>query len=222
MPFRHAHRVLAGVTTHLETPTLAWLAARMPRAVTSDHLTALALAAMLLAGAGYALAGSAPWALWIVNLGLALNWFGDSLDGTLARWRREERPRYGFYVDHVSDAVGLAGLAGGMMIGGFLSPAIGLAFVTAYFLLSIEAYLAAYCVGVFRLSFAGMGPTELRLALAAANVAVFVLQPARVSTVLGTAVRVFDIGALVAIGGLLSLFAYAAVVNTKALHQKAE
>ena len=105
--FRNPTRQLNSVLSALEKRCLLWLAARMPRAVNSDHLTGLALAAMVGAGACYALARFSPLALYGVVVCLAINWFGDSLDGTLARVRNHQRPRYGFYVDHVVDAVGV-------------------------------------------------------------------------------------------------------------------
>ena len=113
---------------------------------------------MGLAGCSYWLAGTFPWALWLVNLCLAVNWFGDSLDGTLARVRQQQRPRYGFYVDHVVDAAGAIMLFGGMGLSGYMSPLVALGLAASYFLLNIEVYLATYCLGTFRLSYFKLGP----------------------------------------------------------------
>src|SRR4051812_7028194 len=110
-----------------ETRLLVWMAQRIPRAVNSDHLTGLALGAMVLAGAGFALARWDLRTLWLTVIGLGLNWFGDSLDGTLARVRRAERPRYGFYVDHVVDIVGISALFAGLAASGFMTPVVALA-----------------------------------------------------------------------------------------------
>src|SRR5688572_16012790 len=155
------------LTAAAEKRLLIWIAARLPRWLTSDHLTLLALAAMALAGAGYALARFDRRALWLVVAALFLNWFGDSLDGTLARVRRAERPRYGFYVDHVLDIVGITLLMAGLAASGFMHPIVALALLVAYLLVSGEVFLATAVHSVFRMSFASFGPTELRIVLAA-------------------------------------------------------
>jgi archaetidylinositol phosphate synthase len=213
VPFQNAHRVVGGITASLERRALAWMAPRLPGWITSDHLTALALVAMALAGWSYWLAGSFPWALWLVNLWLAVNWFGDSLDGTLARVRRQERPRYGFYVDHVVDAAGAMMLMGGLALSGYMSPLVALGVAVAYFLLNIEIYLATYCLGTFRL-----GPTELRLLLALGNAAVVLFHPDQAATFFGWNARLFDLGGLIAIGGLGVAFLVSAARNTRALY----
>ena len=156
---REHRSVLAAV----EKRALVAIAQRLPVAVNSDHLTALALLAMALAGAGFALSRWDVRALWIVVPALALNWFGDSLDGTVARVRHVERPRYGFYVDHVLDIVGATLLFAGLAASGFMTPWIALALLIAYLLVSGEVFLATSVRGVFRMSFSGFGPTELRI-----------------------------------------------------------
>src|SRR5688572_26931765 len=135
-----------------EKRLLVRIATRLPARVNSDHLTALALAAMVLAGVGYALARWDVRALWIVVFALALNWFGDSLDGTVARVRRAERPRYGFYVDHVLDIVGITLLMAGLSSSGFMSPIVALSLLVAYLLVSSEVFLATAVRHVFRMS----------------------------------------------------------------------
>jgi len=216
--FRNAERVVGGVTAQLEKRLLLWLAPRLPGWINSDHLTGLALAAMGLAGGSYWLAGSFPWALWLVNLWLAVNWFGDSLDGTIARVRQQQRPRYGFYVDHVVDAAGTMMLIGGMALSGYLSPLIALGFATAYFLLNIEVYLATYCLGTFRMSCFKVGPTELRLLLAFGNAAVVLLHPDPKATFFGWNARLFDLAGVIAIVGLVVAFIVSAIRNTRALY----
>jgi phosphatidylglycerophosphate synthase len=158
----------------VEKRVLVWMAHRLPRWVNSDHLTLLALAAM--AGAGIAFWTSRVWlpALLFVVVALMVNWFGDSLDGTLARVRRHERPRYGFYVDHVLDIVGITMLVGGMTLSTFMSPIVGLAFLVAYLLVSAEVFLATAVNGQFRMSFMNVGPTELRILLAIGTLTLFV------------------------------------------------
>src|SRR5262245_43389773 len=163
--FRDAARVLTSVLAPLEKRTLIWLAKRMPPRVNSDHLTALALVAMLGAGLSYWLASSTPAGLLLAILFLAINWFGDSLDGTLARVRQHQRPRYGYYIDHIVDAFGALFLFGGLALSSYMSPAIAIGLLLAYFMLSIEIYLAAHSVGQFKISYFKMGPTELRILL---------------------------------------------------------
>ena len=160
-PFREAPRVL-GLTGRVEKRALVWMAARVPAAVTPDHLTLLGLVATLACGVAYAFAGSQAWLLLVVNAGLVLNWLGDSLDGTLARHRRHERPRFGFYVDHLVDAFGALFLVGGLAVSGLMTPLVGAALLVAYFLLGIQTYLAAYTIGRFKISWGGLGGTELR------------------------------------------------------------
>ena len=199
-----------------EKRLLVRMAGRMPQWVNSDHLTALAGASLLLAGICYWQGAAHPEALVAVVALLALNWFGDSLDGTLARVRRHERPRYGFYVDHVLDALGILFLIGGLVAGGFMSLNIGAGFVVVYYLLTIEIALATHALGVFRLSFWKLGPTELRILLAVGT-----LQLLRSDTVtlFGSSYQLFDVGGAVAVAGLLATFIAAAVRNTRTLYR---
>ncbi|HKA02450.1 MAG TPA: CDP-alcohol phosphatidyltransferase family protein, partial [Candidatus Solibacter sp.] len=163
--FRDAERRQLSMLASTEKKTLVWLAERMPPWVNSDHLTLLGFVSMFAAGLCY---WAASWdrraLLWVIAA-LALNWFGDSLDGTLARVRNRLRPRYGFYVDHVTDAIGTFFLMGGLAVSGIMTPYIGLGLLIAFLLLSIEVYLATYTIGKFHLSFWSFGPTELRLLL---------------------------------------------------------
>jgi archaetidylinositol phosphate synthase len=198
-----------------EKRLLVAIAARVPRFVNSDHLTLLALAAMGVAGLAFGLARFDARALWIVVLALAVNWFGDSLDGTLARVRRVERPRYGFYVDHVVDIAGAAMLFAGMAASGFMNPLIALGVLVAYLLVTAEVFLASGAVGVFRVSFGGVGPTELRILLAAGAVAL----RSDPHVDLGNLGRLplFDAGGLIAIAGLAIAFVAGAIRNTRIL-----
>jgi len=217
--FKDAVREMGGVTVRVERRVLHWIAPRLPKAVNSDHLTGLAMAAMALAGASYWLAGSQVWALWLVNLCLAINWFGDSLDGTLARIRQQQRPRYGFYVDHVVDAAGLTLLLGGMALSGYITPIVAFVLLAAYLLLCVEVYLVTYTLGTFTMSFFKVGPTELRILLAIGNAATFFLHPDPHVRVLGVAARLFDVAGLLAIAGLLVAFVVAVVGRTMTLYR---
>lgn len=212
--FQEAQRHLAGLTARAEKRALLWLAPRTPGWITSDHLTLLGLVAMAACGALYALAGRVPWLLLAVNVGLAVNWLGDSLDGTLARYRHVERPRFGFYVDHLVDAFGALLVLGGLALSGLMSPLVAAGFLVAYFLLAIETYLATYAIGRFKISWGPFGGTELRIVLALVN-GLVLFQP-RVS-VGGSSWLVFDVlgvGATVALGVLAIV---AGVRGTRAL-----
>jgi phosphatidylglycerophosphate synthase len=197
-----------------EKRLLISMAERLPSAIGSDHLTALALAAMGMAGAAFAAARWDRRALWFVVIALGLNWFGDSLDGTVARVRRAERPRYGFYVDHVLDIAGATLLFGGMACSPFMHPAIAMALLIAYLLVSGETFLATAVSGVFKMSFAGIGPTELRILLAVGAVAL--LRDPHVS--LGPlTLKLFDFGGLIGTAALVVVFGVSVVRNATAL-----
>src|SRR5262245_52365732 len=207
-------RVHDAVTANAEKRLLIWMAQRLPAAVNSDHLTFTGAVALLGVGACYWLGGAA---LALVIPLLALNWFGDSLDGTLARVRNRQRPRYGYYVDHVLDAVGFLSIFGGLMLGGHMSPALGLGFVAAYFLVVIEIALATHARGVFRLSAFGVGPTELRILL---GIGTLVLMQSNAVQILGHRWLLFDVGGAVGIAGLLLTFVRAAIGNGVALYRE--
>lgn len=217
MPTTQETRIQASLLADLEKRCLIWMARRLPASIGSDHLTALGGLAMLGAGIAYWAAGTHPAALWLVVLFLALNWFGDSMDGTLARVRRQERPKYGFYVDHVLDVLGILFLFGGLVAGGFMTPIIGAGFLLAYYLLTIEIALAAHTVGVFRISYWKMGPTEMRIVLAAGTLQL--LRSAEVS-LFGGRYLLFDVGGVAAIVMLAATFVAAAVAHTVILYRR--
>ena len=217
MTFQTATRMMGGVTADAERRILLWIAPRLPRVVHSDHLTALALAAMALAGAAYWLAATHVWALWLVNVALAVNWFGDSLDGTLARVRQRQRPRFGFYIDHVVDAAGTVFLIGGMALSGYLTPLLALGIIAAYFLLMIEVYLATYCLAEFRMSVFRVGATELRLLLMLGNAATVLLHPSPDTRAFGIDARLFDLAAIPIIAGLILAFTRSTIQHSRAL-----
>ncbi len=191
-----------GITGELEKQVLLWLCARVPARIGPDHLTLLGAAALVAGGVAYALTPRDLRWLHAVNLSLLLNWLGDSLDGTLARFRRTPRPRYGFYVDHFVDAVGATTLLGGLALSGLAHPAVAAALLVAYLLMSVEIALCAHVTGTFRITRGPIGGTELRLLLIAANLAASVWP--RLS-VLGHTAGLFDViagPAAVAIAGL--------------------
>src|ERR1700692_1836038 len=182
-----------------EKRALLWLAVRTPHCIGPDHLTALGLMAQIGAGACYALASRSRFALLGVIVCLALNWLGDSLDGTLARVRQQQRPRYGFYVDHMVDSVGALALMGGLALSSYMHPFIAIALLIAFLLLSIQSYLATYALGEFRLSFWRFGPTELRILLMSGNLALLWRPSVHF---IGGEYRLFDVGGAIGLGGM--------------------
>lgn len=197
--FSDAARVQLSVLAPLEKRCLIWLAHHMPSWVTSDQLTVLGLLGMLCTGLSYG------WARWhkaglLLAIGfIAVNWFGDSLDGTLARVRHKQRPRYGFYVDHVADTFGALFLLMGIALSGYMSWGVAMGLLIAFYGISIEVYLAAYTIGTFHLSHFKFGPTELRILLSIGNI-FLIYHP--VATVFGHRYRLYDVGGVVGIFGI--------------------
>lgn len=215
--FREAKRTQESFLAVLEKKTLAWLAERTPAWINSDHLTALGLVAMAGTGLGYWWSRSNSLGLLVVIACLAVNWLGDSLDGTLARVRNCQRPRYGFYVDHAVDAFGALFLFGGLALSGYMSPVVAIGLLIAYLLLAIEVYLASYTLGDFRLSYFKMSPTELRILLSIGNV---VLLYKSVVHLFGRAYRLFDVGGTMGISGMLIVLVISVIRNTIKLYRK--
>ena len=199
-----------------ERRLLMAIARRLPTWVTSDQLTLLGLLSMVAAGLAFATLQRSWLNVAAFILALAANWFGDSLDGTLARVRCQPRPRYGYYVDHVIDLFGTAVLIGGMAFSGLMTAHVALALLAAYFLVSAETFLATHTVHVFRLSFAAIGPTELRILLAIGAVAVF-LHP--FSDIGGQRYLLLDVSGVIAVAGLVAVFLLSSLRNTRALYR---
>jgi archaetidylinositol phosphate synthase len=204
------------VLARSEKRALIWIARRLPAWVNSDHLSALGLAAMAGAGLSFAAYRVSPWAALAVLISLAANWFGDSLDGTVARVRNQQRPRYGFYVDHIIDVAGTALLLSGMACSGLMSPLVGLILLVTFLLTSAESYLATHAAGVFRMSFLGFGPTELRIVIAIGAIKAALSPWASIGT--SVPIKLFDLGGAIASAGLLIAFIVSAIRNTRALY----
>jgi len=216
--FKAANRVHTSLTASTEKRALIWMAHRTPAWINPDHLTALGFLAQLGAGAGYALAQWNRWALLGVIAFLALNWLGDSLDGTLARVRNQQRPRYGFYVDHMVDSFGSLFLMGGLVLSGHMHPAIAIGLLIAFLLLSIQSYLATYTIGEFHLSFWRFGPTELRILLVIGNLA---LLHNPMAHFLGHGpYRLFDIGGTIGLIGMAVMLVWVTAANTLRLYRE--
>jgi phosphatidylglycerophosphate synthase len=217
--FVNALRVHKSLTAEVEKRVLVWMAERTPRAISSDHLTALGFVAQLLAGAAYALAAFDPRALWLVNFFLVLNWLGDSLDGTLARVRDQQRPRYGFYVDHMADTFGALALMAGLACSSYVHWQISAGMLMCFYVLSIESYLATYTMGRFHLSQGIFGPTEIRILLAMGNVVLLVHPHASIAS---RRFLLFDVGGAVAIAGMAFMAVAAAIQHTVVLYREEE
>ena len=213
--FQNASRVHKSLLAGVEKRLLVWMAERTPRWITSDQLTLLGFAAQVMAGVGYALSGgNRLWLLAVIGF-LGLNWLGDSLDGTLARVRKQQRPRYGFYVDHMIDSIGSLCLMGGLALSGYMHPYIAIGLLIGFLMLSIQSYLATYTLGEFRLSFWSFGPTELRILLAVGNLALF-----RWPVVLEAKYRLFDIGGVIGLIGMALMLIFFTGRNTYRLYQE--
>ena len=215
--FRQERRVQESLSSPAERKALHWLAARLPAWVNSDHLTVLGSLGMMLAGASFALARRHAWGLLAATFFLAVNWFGDSLDGTLARRRECQRPRYGFYVDHLLDSFGALFAMAGLAISGYINPWIAVGMLVAFLLLSIEVYLTAYTLGWFRLSYCKLGPTEIRIALALGNVALFVRGNPRV---LGGRFLLLDVGGVIGITVMTVILLISAATHIARLYRE--
>jgi phosphatidylglycerophosphate synthase len=200
-----------------EKRALIWLAERTPQRIGPDHLTVLGLMAQIGAGICYAMSSINRYALLGVIACLAVNWLGDSLDGTLARVRQQQRPRYGFYVDHMVDSFGALALMGGLALSGYMDPWIAIGLLIAFLMLSIQSYLATHALGEFRISFWRFGPTELRLLLAIGNLALLWRPMAHL---LGHQYRLFDVGGAIGLAGMAIMVVFFSLQNTVRLYRE--
>jgi archaetidylinositol phosphate synthase len=215
--FRTARRVNEALTARIERRALVWMAERAPGWVSSDGLTLLGLGAQIGAGICYALARFDRRALLLVIVCVVLNWLGDSLDGTLARVRQQQRPRYGFYVDHMVDVFGSVALMCGLGCSGLLHWQTAIAMLVAFLLLSSESYLATYTLSCFELSQGLFGPTEIRILLIIGNVA---LLRSPYSTVFGHRMLLFDVGGVIAAVGMFAMVIFVTVRHTVQLYRE--
>lgn len=215
--FRNATRIQESITASVERQVLVWMAERTPDSISPDHLTALGCAAQILAGASYALSRGNKYFLVLATFFIAVNWLGDSLDGTLARCRQRLRPRYGFYVDHMSDTFGALFLMSGLALSGFLHWQIAVGMLIGFLVLSVESYLTTYTIGKFRMSYGLFGPTEIRILLMIGNVAL-IYRP--VAHLFGHPFLLFDVGGAIAIAGMLVMAVVATASHTVRLYRE--
>lgn len=188
-------RLNEGLLQPLERPALAWLAARIPSPVTPDHLTAIGIVGSLIVFAGYVLCSFDAAFLWLANAGLVMNWLGDSLDGTLARLRRIERPRYGFFIDHTTDLLTEVMLALGLGLSSFVRFEVACLGLISYLLMAVLAFVRTVVSGTLQIAFAGIGPTEVRVGMLMLNLSML-LVPAKPVLVLWAPLSVFDLAVL--------------------------
>lgn len=217
IPIAQHIREHRSVLARAEKELLVRIARKLPPYITPDMLTALGLCSMAVAGVGFWLAHWHVGALSLVVVGLATNWFGDSLDGTVARVRNCQRPRYGFYVDHILDVLGFVLLMGGLALSGFMTPLVALSVTVAYLMVCAEIFLATAVAGVFRLAHLGVGPTELRILLIVGTA--FLLHSPVVRLGKWGPFLLFDIGGIAGCVGLLFAFFQSAARNTRSLYR---
>lgn len=204
----HHRRVNDILLGPLERPTLKWLAAHMPARVTPDICTFIGVLGAFLTGISYMLSIYSSNFLWLASLGFVINWFGDSLDGTLARYRKIERPIYGFFVDHTVDAVSVTVIILGLGLTPYVSFNIACLALIAYLLLCVLVFLRTSVIGEFKISYSKLGPTEIRVVLILLNVSMYFggewMSALRIGALDPTTVNLYDI--IVATIGLLLLY----------------
>ncbi|MEW5974508.1 MAG: CDP-alcohol phosphatidyltransferase family protein [Acidobacteriota bacterium] len=211
-----ATRIQNSLLANVERSVLHWMASHLPLWIGPDHLTLLGFLALLGTSICYALSSTSSLFLHAASLGLVLNWLGDSLDGTVARFRHQTRPRYGYYVDHMTDSLGALSLVAGLAFSGRLSFGVAAGVLVGFYLLSIDSYLATSSLGVFRISHYRVSPTELRLALIIGNIAL-VHHP--VVTVFQARVPLFDVGGLVAVAVMVVILVSSVLRTTRVLYR---
>jgi archaetidylinositol phosphate synthase len=211
-----AERQSTFITTRFERWALPRIAAALPRWMLPDHLTAIGIFGATLITASYVLSTRDPAWLWMANVGLLIHWFGDSLDGTLARVRKIERPRYGFYLDHLTDAYSTTAVGLGLGFSPYMLLAVGLSIVIGYLVLSINVYLETHVFGKFRYGYGVLGPTEARLVLMGLNLLALLIGPLRFQ-ILGVGVTAFDVLGMLAALSMAALLMRRVVRNLRDL-----
>ena len=213
-------RIQGNIVARRERQLLNWLCPRLPAFVTPDALTALSVVGALVVFAGYIASRSHPGFLWMASLGLVINWFGDSLDGSLARHRRIERPIYGYFLDHTVDALCNLLIMAGLGFSRDVSMAAALFALIGYFLLCIYVFINNHVSGVFRLSFLWGGPTELRFLIVCLNTGMFFAPHASI-TLAGASVSVYEALVLLAGTVMTLIFVYRVVLGIRELRDPA-
>ncbi len=209
-------RVLETLTGDAEKRVLIAMAERMPSWVTPDQLTFLGVLGSVIMFAGYLLSNSDPAWLWLATFGLIVNWFGDSTDGTLARVRHIERPRYGFYIDHTADVISEALVFLGIGVSPYVRFDLACLAYIGYLGMSVLVYVRTCVDGVFRISYSRLGPTELRIVLAVVNAVMF-FAGVRTFRALGATLSYYDIVVAVIAAGLAFTFLVSMLTGAREL-----
>ncbi len=209
-PHQRVNDILLGP---LERPALAWLAAHMPAWVSPDTLTGIGVMGAVIIFLGYALSGMNSGFLWLASLGFVINWFGDSLDGTLARYRHCERPKYGYFIDHTVDAFNEVLIVLGLGFTPYVRFDVACLVLIGYLLMSILVFIRTYVEGVFQISYGRFGPTEVRVILIVLNTIMYVAHPPSVTLSWGT-FTVYDL--IVSVVALLLTLIYMVTVVRQA------
>ena len=209
-------RTATFITTRFEQWILPKIARSLPSWVLPDHLTVLGLLAATGIAVAYLATNNDPAWMWAANVGLVIHWFGDSLDGTLARIRKIQRPRYGFYLDHICDAYSTFAIGVGLGLSPYMLLAVSLAIVVVYLVLSINVYLETYIFGKFRYGYGIVGPTEARIALIVFNIVVITAEGLPFN-LFGIGMTVFDIVGIIAALGMTGLLTTRVARNLKTL-----
>jgi len=187
-------RIQTSILNGLEKKILIWLAERIPKKINSDHLTRLGLSGAFVSSAGYILSNWDINFLWLASFGLIVNWFGDSLDGTVARVRNAQRSIYGFFIDHNVDALTILVICIGAGLSPFIKFSTALLVLTAYLLLSIYTYINTYLIGEFKITYNKLGPTEFRLVVILINTLIIFFPTGNQNFVfLGVTLNIFDV-----------------------------
>lgn len=203
-----SNRIQTSILAASEKRVLVWLAHRQPRWMTSDKLSFIGVLGAFICGVGYALSSFDIHFLWLSSFGLLVNWYGDSLDGTLARVRNTQRPKYGFFIDHTIDALTIALMCFGAGLSPLLKMEVALLVLAAYLTMSVYTYICTLVKEEFRLTYGKLGPTEFRVIVIIINT-LFIYTPWRNITVGvgGQTVALFDIVG-VAIAAIIYLLAF--------------
>jgi archaetidylinositol phosphate synthase len=204
------------ILSEAEKRILVKIAGALPRRVLPDHLTLIGMLGSALATFAYIMSNAAPGWLWVASLGFVINWFGDSLDGTVARVRRIQRPRYGYYLDHLTDAFSTLAVGLGLGLSPYMLLAVGLAIVVGYLILSINVYLESQVLGDFRYGYGVVGPTETRLILIGLNTVILAVGPIPYR-VMGVGATIFDVFGLVTVGGMVLMLSRRVIRNLRHL-----
>jgi len=210
-------RVNEPVLGFLERPALQWLAARMPAWVTPDVLTGIGVAGAALIFASYWASQVYPWFLWVASFGFLINWFGDSLDGTLARFRKIERPKYGFYIDHTMDVIAEAFVFLGLGMSPFMRFDVAAMIYIGYLMMSVLVYIRTAVEGVFKITYSGFGPTELRVVAVALNAFMFFNGTGAMIEAFGSEFSYYDVAGIVIAATLIGAFLAQTFANAKLL-----